>query len=125
MNAVYRIRRGEGVASLQLGHADHLPLLPDEVRIRMHAVSLDFRDLLVAKGQMGAGDVRIPASDGAGVVVEIGSAVTRLAKAIAWFRPSSQNGWMVPPDVRLGRAALGDGRRRGVARNDGSVGRLH
>ncbi|MGO4551442.1 NAD(P)-dependent alcohol dehydrogenase [Lysobacter sp. 2RAF19] len=80
MNNVYRIRRGEGVASLQLDHVQDLPLLPDEVRIRMHAVSLNFRDLLVAKGQMGAGDVRIPASDGAGEVIQIGSAVTRFAK---------------------------------------------
>ena len=109
MNAVYRIRRGEGVASLQLGHAEDLPLLPDEVRIRMRAVSLNFRDLLVAKGQMGAGDVRVPASDGAGEVIEIGSAVTRFAKGdrvVPTFFPEWLEG--APDDAALSKSLGGN-----------------
>ena len=109
MNAVYRIRRGEGVASLQLGHAEDLPLLPDEVRIRMRAVSLNFRDLLVAKGQMGAGDVRVPASDGAGEVIEIGSAVTRFAKGdrvVPTFFPEWLDG--APDDAALSKSLGGN-----------------
>jgi NADPH:quinone reductase-like Zn-dependent oxidoreductase len=54
-------------------------LTPNQVRVRMRAASLNYRDLLVATG---AYDPRmklpiVPLSDGAGEVVEIGSHVTR------------------------------------------------
>jgi NADPH:quinone reductase-like Zn-dependent oxidoreductase len=107
MNAVYRVRRGEGVASLRLDKAADLPLRPDEVRIRMHAVSLNYRDLLVARGQMGTGDVRVPASDGAGEVIEIGSAITRFAKGdrvVPTFFPEWLEG---APDDRALSKSLG------------------
>jgi len=109
MNDVYRIRRGEGVASLRLDKAEDLPLRPDEVRIRMHAVSLNYRDLLVAKGQMGAGDVRIPASDGAGEVIEVGSAVTRFSqgdRVIPIFFPEWLDG--APDDAALSESLGGN-----------------
>jgi NADPH:quinone reductase-like Zn-dependent oxidoreductase len=51
-----------------------------QVLVRMHAASLNFRDLMIARGRyMGPpGTVAtIPMSDGAGEVVSVGSAVTR------------------------------------------------
>ena len=53
---------------------------PGEVRLRMHAVALNYRDLLVARGvdrwRPPAG--RIPASDGVGVVEAVGPGVERV-----------------------------------------------
>ncbi|EJT06511.1 NAD(P)-dependent alcohol dehydrogenase [Rhizobium sp. CCGE 510] len=50
-----------------------------QVLIRMHAVSLNYRDLMVAQGQYGApaGGGIIPLSDGAGEVIAVGTDVTR------------------------------------------------
>lgn len=58
--------------------------LPDpaahEVRIRVHAVSLNYRDLAIASGHYPLTHSRplLPVSDGAGTVDAVGSAVTRV-----------------------------------------------
>jgi NADPH:quinone reductase-like Zn-dependent oxidoreductase len=44
-----------------------------EIRVRLHATSLNFHDLGVVTGRMGAADGRIPMSDGAGLVEAVGS----------------------------------------------------
>ena len=51
-----------------------------EVLIRVQAVSLNFRDLMMVRGQYDPKlhFPRIPVSDGAGEIVEIGAGVTRL-----------------------------------------------
>ncbi|MDT8410183.1 MAG: NAD(P)-dependent alcohol dehydrogenase [Wenzhouxiangellaceae bacterium] len=49
---------------------------PDEVRVRVHANSLNFHDYLVANGSIATDDRRIPMSDGAGVVEAVGDNVT-------------------------------------------------
>ena len=51
---------------------------PGEVLVAMHAISLNYRDLLVVKGKYNPRMKlpRIPCSDGAGVVVEVGEGVT-------------------------------------------------
>ena len=53
---------------------------PGQVLIAVKACSLNYRDLLVAKGSYGAPPPlgRIPLSDGAGEVVEVGTGVTRV-----------------------------------------------
>src|SRR5688572_10913231 len=55
---------------------------PGQVLVRVRAVSLNQRDLLVMAGQYGAGgggDMHghVPLSDGAGEIIEVGSGVTR------------------------------------------------
>lgn len=52
---------------------------PGEVKIKVHATSLNFRDLLVASGRYPIGDNSsiIPLSDGAGEVVAVGAGVSR------------------------------------------------
>lgn len=75
----YIIRRGAGIDGLAITSAPPAPLARDEVRIRIHAAALNYRDLLVARGQMGSGEVRVPLSDGAGEVIEVGADVTRVA----------------------------------------------
>ncbi len=61
-----------------------VPLRLDEIRIRVRAASLNYRDLLVALGQFPSrgNDTRlplVPLSDCAGEVIEVGDAVERLA----------------------------------------------
>lgn len=53
---------------------------PGTVFIRVHAVSLNYRDLMVVKGQYNPKMAlpRIPCSDGAGEVVAVGEGVTRV-----------------------------------------------
>jgi NADPH:quinone reductase-like Zn-dependent oxidoreductase len=55
------------------------PLGPHDVRVRVRAVSLNYRDLTIARlaHRRPQGPKRIPTSDGAGEVVAVGSAVTR------------------------------------------------
>jgi NADPH:quinone reductase-like Zn-dependent oxidoreductase len=52
----------------------------NEVAVRVHAVSLNRRDIMMAAGRYGRGGTQpnsVPLSDGAGEVVAVGSAVTR------------------------------------------------
>ena len=51
------------------------PLGHGDVRVRVRAVSLNYRDLIVAKGGAKRAKPVIPASDGAGEVVEVGEGV--------------------------------------------------
>ncbi|TDO03464.1 MULTISPECIES: zinc-dependent alcohol dehydrogenase family protein [Halomonas] len=48
---------------------------PDEIRVRIHASSLNYHDYGVVSGAMPAADGRIPMSDGAGVVEAVGENV--------------------------------------------------
>lgn len=49
---------------------------PDEIKVRLHASSLNFHDYLVAVGAIQADDGRILMSDGAGEVLAVGSAIS-------------------------------------------------
>src|SRR5215217_5584 len=49
-----------------------------DVKVRVGAVSLNYRDVLIAKGaEKSLKSPRVPVSDGAGEVIEVGSGVTR------------------------------------------------
>lgn len=55
-------------------------LQPTQILVRIHAASLNYRDLLIARGHYMGGTVKsdtVPLSDGAGEVVAVGSAVVR------------------------------------------------
>ena len=70
----WELRRGAGIDSLRRTTRAPSTLDAREVRIRVHAVSLNARDL----GNATSGDGRlVPASDAAGVVEAIGGGVTR------------------------------------------------
>ncbi len=82
---------------------------PGQVLIRMRAVSLNFRDLLLSKGQYNP-KLRmpvIPVSDGAGEVVATGAGATRFRpgeRVTVNFMPRWIDG---PPDELKARSALG------------------
>jgi NADPH:quinone reductase-like Zn-dependent oxidoreductase len=72
-----------GLDHLAVAKRSLTQLQPSEVRIRVRAASLNFRDLLIARSQFADGPRKVklplvPLSDCAGEVVEIGSAVERL-----------------------------------------------
>lgn len=49
---------------------------PGEIRVAVHATSLNYHDLLVARGSSPTADGRIPMADGAGVVEAVGQGVS-------------------------------------------------
>jgi NADPH:quinone reductase-like Zn-dependent oxidoreductase len=68
---------------------------PGDVRVRVRAVSLNYRDLMVARGSKKRAKRIVPISDGAGEVIEIGTGVKRLAigdRVAAAFFPTWVDG---------------------------------
>jgi NADPH:quinone reductase-like Zn-dependent oxidoreductase len=76
----YKIQNNTGIAALTLVDRPDPQLTTNQVLIKVHAVSLNYRDLLVAEGVYGSGQKYplIPASDGAGEVVTVGAGVKRV-----------------------------------------------
>ncbi len=76
------------------------PLEPGWVRVALHAVSANFRDIMITLG-MFTHDA-ILAGEGAGVVVEVGPGVTEFAAgdSVYGFFPDG-SGTLAPGDVRL------------------------
>lgn len=70
---------GDGIAALKLGERPTPLAGRDEILVRMTAVALNFRDLLVINGtgSWKPHSPRIPVSDGVGVVVAVGDNVSR------------------------------------------------
>ncbi|CAK7230972.1 hypothetical protein SCUCBS95973_007754 [Sporothrix curviconia] len=74
--------KGSGsTENLQYVQQTSAKLGPDEVRVVMHAASLNYRDLVIAKGSLPmtqATPNTVPGSDGAGVVHSVGANVVEL-----------------------------------------------
>ncbi|WP_179402366.1 zinc-dependent alcohol dehydrogenase family protein [Burkholderia guangdongensis] len=74
------LRRPAGLEHLERADlADPGVPAPGEIRVRVHASSLNFHDLGVVMGRLPTDDGRIPMSDGAGVVEAVGDGVTEFA----------------------------------------------
>ncbi len=74
-----------------------------EVLVRVHASSLNFHDYVVVTGLLPTPDGRIPLSDGAGDVVEVGDGVTEFSagdRVVATFFPFWQGGEATPALTR-------------------------
>src|SRR5947209_4428033 len=93
----YELHPEEGFDAVRLvERPSPAPRDPHQVRVRVRAVSLNHRDLTLARLAKKRGKRVVPASDGAGEVVEIGPAVTRLAvgdRVAANFFPT----WVAGP----------------------------
>lgn len=72
--------RGDGIGALRLESRAPAPLGARDVRVAMRAVALNYRDLLVVNGveHWKPPEARVPASDGVGIVTEVGPRVTRV-----------------------------------------------
>lgn len=90
----YVIKPGEkGIGALHLEEMTAKELKPNEVCVRVHAASLNYRDLINVN--MGVRRELIPLSDGAGSVEEVGEAVSSLKKGdrvVGLFFPLWQSG---------------------------------
>lgn len=109
MRAV-RIQSPGGLGRLELIEVAD-PGLPatGEIRVRVHATSLNYHDLRVVTGAAGDFGGRIPMADGAGIVEAVGSDVSEFAigdHVVSVFHPP----WQAGP-ARVGSFALtpGDG----------------
>ncbi len=107
----YRVHELNGTAGLKIDELPDPVPGPGQVLLRLKALSLNFRDLLMCKGLYNP-KVRlpyVPLSDGSGEVVAAGAGVTRFKpgdRAVASFMP----GWVEgPPDEEKARSALGAG----------------
>ncbi|SFU56914.1 zinc-dependent alcohol dehydrogenase family protein [Halomonas korlensis] len=107
---VVTLNQPGGLDNLMLEDAD-APGEPraGEMRVRLHASSLNFHDYGVVAGMMPTEDGRIPMSDGAGVVEAVGEEVSEFAvgdAVVSTFFPP----WLEGP-ARLGNFATtpGDG----------------
>ena len=89
---VYELNQNEGLDALTQGEREVPEVGPDDVRVLVRAVSLNFRDLGIARLRRKPGArPLIPTSDGAGEVVEVGRNVRSLKvgdRVAASFFPS-------------------------------------
>ena len=91
----FELHPEEGFDSLKLVDRPRRGMGPGDVRVSVRAVSLNYRDLMVARGSKKRARRIVPASDGAGEVIEIGSGVQRLAigdRVAAAFFPTWLDG---------------------------------
>ena len=110
----YQLLPGAGIDGLQAVDYPDRDLGLGEVRIRMHAVSLNYRDLMVASGDYlgSVDDPVIPCSDGAGEVLAVGPGVTRVQvgdRVAGSFFPLWIDGAPTPARIRHGLGGDIDG----------------
>jgi NADPH:quinone reductase-like Zn-dependent oxidoreductase len=112
----WQLVAGSQIDGLRQVSLPEAPLGPRDVRVTLKAVTLNFRDLMIARGgypQAGK-EALVPCSDGAGVVSEVGSEVTRVKpgdRVASSFFPLWSEGR--PSRAKLG-VALGGGGTRGT-----------
>ncbi len=77
----YQLTSTDGIDALRAVELPMPTAQHGQVVVRLHAASLNYRDLLIATGRYGMASTRpnlIPLSDGAGEVVEVGPGVSHL-----------------------------------------------
>lgn len=91
----YEIRGGFGLKNLVPVERPEMQAGPGQVRIRLRAASLNYRDLMTVKGLYNPRQPLplIPCSDGAGDVIQVGDGVTRL-KVGDRVTPIFNQGWI-------------------------------
>ena len=101
--------RAFGLDNLVLAERPIPELGRDQVLVKVRAVSLNYRDLLVVLGRYNPKMVlpRIPCSDGAGEVVAVGEGVTRVKAGERVMGIFMQNWIDGAPDAAKQRGALG------------------
>ena len=101
-----------GLDKLAVADIESAVLGAGQIRVRLHASSLNFHDYIVVTGGIPTPDGRIPMSDGAGIVLETGAGVTEFSpgdRVMSTFFPLWLGG---EPTIEMLSAVPGD-------RNDG------
>ncbi len=106
----YQINDPQGIDSLQLVECDEPKPSSNQVQVKVRATSLNYRDLMVVEGRYARGASKpnlVPLSDGAGEVVAVGDAVTRVkvGDRVAAIFMQRWIGGSITPDVQA--SALG------------------
>lgn len=110
----YQITPGAGIVSLEHVVLPKRELQHSEVRVKVRAVALNYRDLMVAHGSYptsGEGAV-VPGSDAAGEVVEVGPGVARVQvgdRVATNFFPAWVDGKVAPEKTAVTLGAGGAG----------------
>ena len=88
-----------GIDSLEFAERPERVPGPGEARIRIRAVSFNYRDLMMVKGLYNPKMKlpRIPCSDGAGEVTAVGRGYLRGSRATAWPEFLCRIGSKAPP----------------------------
>jgi NADPH:quinone reductase-like Zn-dependent oxidoreductase len=110
----FSIRSGAGIGSLQSFERAAAAPGPGQVRVKVRAVSLNFRDLMVADGSyLTDGDAPvIPVSDAVGQIVELGAGASRWRvgdRVATSFFPYWHQGPVTPHNSRDPFGASADG----------------
>ena len=110
----YSLLAGAGLAGLHVEEAPQRSLGEYDVRVRVRAAALNYRDLRFARGQSSNAldHAIVPLSDGAGQVAEVGSSVTRFTpgnRVITTFFPKWIEGAGSPEKTALVYGAQIDG----------------
>ena len=106
----FRLNDPEGINSLELVERDEPKPASHEVLVRVHATSLNYRDLMVVEGRYARGASKpdlVPLSDGAGEVVTVGDGVSRfkVGDRVAAIFMQRWIGGAITPDAQA--SALG------------------
>ncbi|MGE0881653.1 MAG: NAD(P)-dependent alcohol dehydrogenase [Acidimicrobiia bacterium] len=109
MSKAYLITAGAGIDSLTMVERDVPSPAPGQVKVRVRAVSLNHRDLGMARGTVP--DARtvgfVPASDGAGEVTAVGQGVSQWKVGDRVTCACSPDWYDGPPDSAYARTAIG------------------
>lgn len=120
---------GNGFQNLKLNKEAPVPAISDyEVLVKLHAASLNYRDLIIPKGQYPFAQKKgvVPGSDGAGEVITVGSKVTLFkagAKVLTLFNQGHLGGSLNPQTASTGLGGVIDGtlRQYGIFNENGLV----
>lgn len=107
-----RIRSPASLDNLFVDRCEAPPPGPGEIKVRVRAASLNFRDGLVVNGFFPARDGLIPLSDGAGDVLEVGHGVTGFNVGdvvVSTFHPAWQDGHMERSQLTTSPGGPADG----------------
>ena len=107
-----RIRQPASFDSIQPATAEAPAPRAGEVRVRVRAAALNFRDVLVATGFFRSPDGLIPLSDAAGDVVDVGEGVTEFKPGdhvVSTFHPAWSDGHIERSQLIGGPGGPADG----------------
>ena len=109
MSRAMIVQPGGGFDRVIVGESEARDPLAGEIKVRLHANSLNYHDYAVVIGVWGPKEPRIPMADGAGEVVAVGAGVSEFAigdKVVSTFFPSWRDGI---PEVDDFSTVPGDG----------------
>jgi NADPH:quinone reductase-like Zn-dependent oxidoreductase len=103
---------GPGIEAIRITTLPEPKVSRGRVKVRVKAASLNYRDLLIAKGFMPLTYPRIPLSDAVGEVVEVGEDVSRVAvgdRVCPVYYPDWISGGIAPEKFARDRGGAIDG----------------